>query len=617
MFSPIYLLLPAALMMLAAHLAGRRLPSSPMAALFEFAFDAALSASFAFMLLPLDRIHLVYDMGGFYMFLSRTYMALAPALFLALGIWQGRRGAFWVFEPDAPACPRGAHLRRAGARLLLLALIILSYAYLFGMNDFYSMTLDGILFHLRMPLAGTAHGFVQSVLERVVAPSLLWFLPILIWTLLPASRHPRLTLSGARNCFIQLLPLRVGRGVYLPMLIGWLCLLLTMGCRYLQVGDFIDSRLHSSALIEENYVSPRDVAIAFPEEPRNLITIYVESAETTFQDVASGGIFPVNLTPEMTRIAQENVSFSQTDQLAGAAVAPGCGWTIAGLVAQTSALPLKLYKYDVGVDNSLAGVDSVLPGATTLDDLLSEQGYRCVFMAGSDFTFAGRRQYFTQHGDVEIWDLQVARDLGKISDSYYVNWGFEDAKLYEYAREELSQLGAGDEPFHLSLLTADTHTPGYICERCPQDVDDPYLRTVACASRQLGEFLDWCAEQPFYENTVIVVAGDHSSMTSLDSLSVRPADYDKHLGSTDRLVYNAFIHPAREPVREKGRLFTTLDLFPSILSAMGAFIEGDRLGLGTDLFSGRDTLAEELGYDELFTQLNRHSAFYDDELLFP
>jgi phosphoglycerol transferase len=50
---------------------------------------------------------------------------------------------------------------------------------------------------------------------------------------------------------------------------------------------------------------------------------------------------------------------------------------------------------------------------------------------------------------------------------------------------------------------------------------------------------------------------------------------------------------------------------------MGVTIEGDRLGLGTNLFSERDTLSEEYGYDVLFEELHLKSQFYNKEIMYP
>jgi phosphoglycerol transferase len=55
-----------------------------------------------------------------------------------------------------------------------------------------------------------------------------------------------------------------------------------------------------------------------------------------------------------------------------------------------------------------------------------------------------------------------------------------------------------------------------------------------------------------------------------------------------------------------------MDLFPTMLSAMGYEIEGNRLGLGTDLFSGRATLAEEMGYEGLNEEVQKYSQYFID-----
>ena len=54
-----------------------------------------------------------------------------------------------------------------------------------------------------------------------------------------------------------------------------------------------------------------------------------------------------------------------------------------------------------------------------------------------------------------------------------------------------------------------------------------------------------------------------------------------------------------EAENAKNREFTTLDMFPTTLAAIGCKIEGNRLGLGTNLFSSERTLSEQLGMDYL------------------
>lgn len=66
-----------------------------------------------------------------------------------------------------------------------------------------------------------------------------------------------------------------------------------------------------------------------------------------------------------------------------------------------------------------------------------------------------------------------------------------------------------------------------------------------------------------------------------------------------------------QPQQEKNRSFTTMDMFPTTIASLGATIEGDRLGLGTNLFSGEQTLAEKLTFDQLNDDLSQKSKFFE------
>jgi phosphoglycerol transferase len=50
-------------------------------------------------------------------------------------------------------------------------------------------------------------------------------------------------------------------------------------------------------------------------------------------------------------------------------------------------------------------------------------------------------------------------------------------------------------------------------------------------------------------------------------------------------------------------------MFPTTLTAIGCKIEGDRLGLGVDLFSGKETLFERLGLSTVNEEFKRKSSF--------
>ena len=120
----------------------------------------------------------------------------------------------------------------------------------------------------------------------------------------------------------------------------------------------------------------------------------------------------------------------------------------------------------------------------------------------------------------------------------YVWWGYEDEKLIAYAKEELQMLAEGNEPFNFTMLTADTHfTDGYLCPRCEQRYEEQYSNVIACSSRMIAEFVSWILQQEFYENTTIIIAGDHPT-DGLGYIKRRNAQ------NFDRRVYVTIIHPA-------------------------------------------------------------------------
>lgn len=615
-------LLPAVVTVLCLRLGARRRPSAAYMACAALASVAMCLAVCAFFMVPTERVHVFSENGFLRVSYGNSVYLLCAGLPLVFG------GFLRLFaREDVQKRPAGKKHGAARAALgalahvLLFLLIFLTQAYIWGKQAYPNTSFEEIVYYLRMPLQGTNSDFLPSVMHSVAMPVVLCFAAIELLAHWPAA-HVHVLRFGSR-IGVRFFPLSLPGRVFAPLAAVWLAAVLSCADGMLGIGDFLKGYLNTSALIETEYVSPRDVKITFPEKKRNLITIYLESAETTPQDVENGGVRGENCIPEMTRIAKENISFSRNEKIVGASIAPGCGWTIAGLVAQSAGLPLKTYNAAEAEGNDGDKFSVLLPGAVTLGDILKEQGYNNYFMAGSDFTFGGRRVYYKTHGDYEIWDLLSAKEEGKIPQDYSESWGFEDRKLYAYAKEKLTALAERDEPFHFAMLTVDAHAPGYRCPECPTDHINAgrdalnYADTLRCGSIQLDAFLAWLREQPYYEDTTIVLTGDHASQQMYFYSDVLDTAYKRNTGEMDRPVYNAFINSALEPVCETGRRFTTMDFFPTTLAAMGVTIEGDRLGLGTNLFSGRETLSEQYGEEVYFEELLKRSEFYQEKLLYP
>ncbi|MCW0952540.1 sulfatase-like hydrolase/transferase [Weissella ceti] len=247
-----------------------------------------------------------------------------------------------------------------------------------------------------------------------------------------------------------------------------------------------------------------------------------------------------------------------------------------------------------------------------MGDLLKDQGYNQMVMFGSDADFGGLTTYYKTHGNYDIFDVSYARANGKIPVDYEEFWGFEDKKLYQYAKEEITKLAAKPEPFNFVMENADTHFPnGYVEEGMAEPFDMQYANVIFHSQAEVTKFVRWIQKQPFYKDTTIVLTGDHLSM---DKKFFR--DFDPNY---NRTTFNLILNGESEHKNPEthNRQYASFDYFPTILSNMGVKIEGDRLGLGTDLMSNEKTLLERDGLEYFDSELERRSPFYDKNLVSP
>ncbi len=490
-----------------------------------------------------------------------------------------------------------------GFLVLLISFFFFS-ASLWLKNTFGDVTVEEIIFNMKVPLVGTDTTFVYSFIREVLIVTIVLAIIAYFLILKNYKNGVEIELSFKKFKFKGMIfPLNKLFRIMVIIIIFALSILYTFV--KLNIGEYIKNQLSKSTLIEDYYVDPREANITFSDDKKNLIYIYVESMEASYTSVENGGTQQEDLIESLTELAYENTSFSNTDKLGGALWVSGTTWTVGALVAQTSGLPLK-----IGINgNTYGNYNTFLPGAYTLGEILEENGYNQEIMFGSDAAYAGRDHYFTGHGNYEIFDVNTAIEEGKMTEDDKVWWGFEDKDLFEWAKEEILDLASQDAPFNFTLLTADTHfEDGYLSEYCDAKYDDQYSSVINCESNLIYDFVKWIQSQDFYEDTVIIISGDHLTMDTnfFDGLD----------SSYERTIYNVFINAVVDTENTKNRIFTTLDMFPSTLAALGATWDGNRLGIGTNLFSDEETLAEKFGIDVFRDELSKTSTFYNDEFVY-
>lgn len=483
------------------------------------------------------------------------------------------------------------YIKILGKALFSIFVIVLSTVFvLFSQviewmfDTWKNLTMSELMYQLNAPVEGTNKDIIIDGIYRCVPGTVLVFMLVVV-LMVGLRKYKR----GYLNAGIFVL---VASIIYFSYFAN-------MMWTRLDISHYMKNRNSTSSFIDNNYVDPEEVEIKFPKEKRNLIYIFLESMETTYAGIEEGGAFEAGCISELVQLAQENEDFSgETEALNGANVMPYATWTMAGIFAQTSGIPLIL-----PIDgNSMDMQETFFPTLTTIGDILNDEGYNQVFYIGSEAIFGGRRLYLTEHGNYEMKDYYYAIEKGRIPNGHYVWWGYEDKYLFEYAKDELLELVNQNEPFNFTMLTVDTHFEnGYVCSDCgTEHGGNQYANVMSCSSRKIKEFVEWIQKQDFYENTTIVLCGDHLTMDG-DFCEGINSDYV-------RKTYTAYINSAIEPEETKWtREYTTFDHYPTTLASLGVKIEGNRLGLGTNLFSSRPTILEEYGIDYVVEEVQKDS----------
>ena len=381
----------------------------------------------------------------------------------------------------------------------------------------------------------------------------------------------------------------------------------------MQLDKIFISYTIEDSFVSDNYVNPSDVKIKINGNKRNLIHIYLESIENSFFDKENGGIMDENLMPNLLKLYEEGDNFSNKDNYYGGPLKTyGGSFSVASMVNQFFGIPMKV-PTRIG---QYAKKDLFLPGAIGIGDILNELGYNQTMLLGGDSDFSGLTNMYRDHGNFKIMDYKYAKENALIADDYRVNWGYEDEKLYEFAKEEILRLSQLNEPFHVLVENADTHNPGFAFDSDGKpifgdsDIKEDYAKTIKFSEKAVYEFVKWIMKQDFYPNTTVVIIGDHNSMDGSLFKGGRDKNYTR---TTYNLILNA--KATKKDGCFKNRKWANFDYMPTILSAMGFKIEGDRLGVGTNLYSGLKTVYEKYGYDEINRALVRKSDFYNETFM--
>ena len=368
--------------------------------------------------------------------------------------------------------------------------------------------------------------------------------------------------------------------------------------------DYIYNNIVSSNFLEKNYTYANKDSITF-DKKNNVVIIYVESLETSFISEYNGGLWEHDIVPELYDLynREDAVYFSSNNKIKGIENLYGTGWTTASVISSSIGLPFK-----VPINNLLFTKDKFLNGAYTLGDVLKDNGYHNEVISGAPTYFGGLNNFFKKHGDYEIIDIDTLDKYGfKMTDKDVGSWGFNDHYMFEIAKERILELAESGEPFNETLIGIDTHPmDGYKSSYTINKFDTQYENVYATEAQYISDFILWLSKQDFYNDMTVVIMGDHLCMQYSFM-----GKYDLN----ERGRYNLILNSEVKTDNIKNRSFTSIDMYPTILAAMGANIKNNRIGLGTNLFSNQETITEQYGLNYVNQELKKRSTYYNNNIL--
>ena len=145
-----------------------------------------------------------------------------------------------------------------------------------------------------------------------------------------------------------------------------------------------------------------------------------------------------------------------------------------------------------------------------LPQLLSARGYDDLYVYNGNFQWDNQSGFFSNQG--------MRRFIGRedFVDPVFMDptWGVSDQDMFDRGAAELAKLDP-NKPFYALLQTLSNHTPYALPKDLPvepvtdQGSSNEHLTAMRYSDWALGQFFAKARQEPYYQDTLFVVVGDH------------------------------------------------------------------------------------------------------------
>lgn len=251
------------------------------------------------------------------------------------------------------------------------------------------------------------------------------------------------------------------------------------------------------------------------------------------------------------------------------------------------------------MDNSLYGTPQgaafVTKGANTYQALPGiigqRQDYTSAVFHGDEGSFWNRDNIYKQLGIDKFYDDEYY----DMSEDKVINYGLKDKPFLEQSMPLLEDLDKNDGPFYAHMMTLTHHYP-FVLDEGEESIEpantgdgtvDRYFQTARYLDEALKQFFDDLKEKGLYEDSVIMIYGDHygisenhnKAMGDIMGEEITPLE-DANL---QRVPYMIRV-PGMEGQGINHEFSGQADVMPTLLHLLGINAK-DYIQFGTDMFS--------------------------------
>ena len=219
--------------------------------------------------------------------------------------------------------------------------------------------------------------------------------------------------------------------------------------------------------------------------------------------------------------------------------------------------------------------------------ILGQQGYTSAVFHGNSGSFWNRNEIYKSFGYNKFFDANYY----KMNPEDLAEYGLMDKPFFE---ESIPLLESLPQPFYTKFITVSNHYPYPINEEdatiAPHTTGDKsvdsYFQTARYADEALKQFFDYLKESGLYDNSIIVMYGDHYGISENHNKAMEQV-LGKEITPFESTGLQRVPLFIRVPGMEGGvnhEYGGQIDILPTLLHLLGTDTK-DYVQFGTDLLS--------------------------------